>query len=428
MRSKEPNCEERGGKMMEVLSKRARKEQRWKERAARSERHDYVVYLESESRRSQVARDPNLAGRAQPYHSDVRVISYTERDARSRSGWEDARFRRTIPYQVGAGVSAPTTKTGRTMDNVLMQIKAANVWEKYRGQGVTIVVIDTGVDGSLPEFRKKNRRVGVTIPGGNHWIDPVGHGTMAAAIACGTAGDGARYNGVAPDAELLPVRLPVDHRGSADDIWLPYIYGELLRLRKDHVLDGPVVVSHSLAIDGCEPTYGDHERDGVVVAARRCIDAGMVFVFAAGNNHLRCSNQPAADVPSTIWALSSYDPIISVGTVDWDGSNQVPGRDHASSSRGKGEWATSTSKPDVVAPTYGEVRYGTEYKDMDCWRTSGAAPQAAGLAALILSKNSSLSPGDVQAIITSSTTPLKGSRPCVGNGMINCEQAIARTP
>jgi len=415
---------------MEVLSKRASKERRWRERAARRQRNDYVIYAESEQRRKQLARDPNLTGRPQPEeHADVRIGSYTEREVRSRAGWQDARFRRAISYRAGTQSTEPPQVSGRTMDDVLDKIGAKKVWPKYRGQGVTIVVIDTGVNGDLPEFRTKRRDVRVTMPGGNHWIDPMGHGTMAAAIACGVRGHGARYDGVAPDAELVPVRVPVDHRQSFDDVWLPYIYGDLLRLQRDKVISGRIVISHSIAVEGCEATYADHERDGVVAAVRRCIDAGMVFVFAAGNNHIRCAHAATADAPSTIWALSSYDPIISVGTVDWTDSNQTAGRDHASSSRGKGEWASATSKPDVVAPTYGDVRYGNDYSDRHWWGTSGAAAQVAGLAALMLSKNPSLSPADVQAIITANTTPLpKASRLCVGSGLINCEQAVARTP
>lgn len=154
----------------------------------------------------------------------------------------------------------------------------------------------------------------------------------------------------------------------------------------------------------------------------------IVVVFAAGNNHFDtlCNHDPTACSPDTIWAINSIDEVLTVGTVNADNRNdQGP---HANSSRGPGQWSQERPKPDVVAPTYGEVVWGNGYQIMEWWATSGACPQVAGLAALILSVNPGLSPARTGQIIRYAATPLNAPPECVGAGLIDCEAAVAQTP
>jgi serine protease AprX len=103
--------------------------------------------------------------------------------------------------------------------------------------------------------------------------------------------------------------------------------------------------------------------------------------------------------PNSIWGPNSHDEIVSVGTVNRELTNCDPTTPHVSSSRGPGEWAVKTTKPDCVAPTYGEVVWGTSTRRMRWWGTSGACPQVAGAAALILSIAPGLAPWNVGEII-----------------------------
>ena len=150
-------------------------------------------------------------------------------------------------------------------------------------------------------------------------------------------------------------------------------------------------------------------------------------MYAAGNNHgsAACRFPETDDHPNTIWAVNSIDEVITVGTVDWDEGNQRAGSEHANSRRGPGQWSTRADKPDVVAPTYGEVAWGGRYERMEWWGTSGACPQVAGLAALLRSRNPDLTPDEIREVIRSSARELPGKpQHCVGAGIIDCAEAI----
>ncbi len=328
------------------------------------------------------------------------------------SDWWRRQIGRPIPL-------VPPVWHSKTQTDVMTHIKAPNAWTHSRGEGVTIAVVDTGTDGSMPEF--PNRSSNSYAPSfATPWDDTVGHGTMCAAIACGNNGSGGRYNGVAPDATLLTARSTL----LSTDLYL--IYQHLLRLKRAGEFNKGIVVSNSYGLYTCAPpTYSPgHPYMDLI---KKCVEEGMVFVFAAGDNHAfgLCGHPEADDHPNTIWAVNSIDEVITVGTVDWNESNDITGGEHANSSRGHGQWSTRQDKPDVVAPTYGEVVWGGGYQRMEWWGTSGACPQVAGLAALLLSEDPSLTPDQIRGIIRSSARKLLGKSPrCVGDGIIDCEAAL----
>jgi subtilisin family serine protease len=256
---------------------------------------------------------------------------------------------------------------------------------------------------------------------GKHWKDTKGHGSMCAVIAGGSAGGGARSDGVAPEATILAARSTL----LASDIYT--IYDGLIDAKANGTIPGPLVISNSYGLYRCDPPPGlpkDHPYLDIVLAA---VDAGIPVVFAAGNNHhdVKCNHDPTAAGPNTIWAVNSHDRILSVGTVDKNLSNQDPANPHVNSSRGPGQWAEVHQKPDCVAPTFGEVAWGCDYRSMAWWGTSGACPQVAGLAALLLAVNASLTPAEVGDIIRSTCRALSAPRTCVGAGLIDCAAAVA---
>jgi serine protease AprX len=245
---------------------------------------------------------------------------------------------------------------------------------------------------------------------------------MTGAIAAGTTASGGRYNGVAPDSPIIACKT------SFDDTELYQIYDYLIQL-VDSKQIGRLVVSNSYGSYICAPppVTRDDPFPSIVSLA---VSKGVVVVFAAGNNHVVvCGNDPTQCTPNTIWGANSMDEILSVGTVNRNNRmDQPPAQPgdycHRDSSRGPGQLASATTKPDCVAPTYGEVMWGCGYSAMEWWGTSGAAPQVAGLAALILSKNSSLTPSQVQTIIKGSCVNIGLAATCAGAGLIDCVAAV----
>ena len=106
---------------------------------------------------------------------------------------------------------------GRTVD---AHARVVEAWKHTRGKGVTIAVIDDGVDTDHPEFagrgkvvhpRDVSRGLDSALP--QRWNDD--HGTACAGVACANGTRGAA--GVAPGARLLPIRFEADVLGAQSE-------------------------------------------------------------------------------------------------------------------------------------------------------------------------------------------------------------------
>ncbi|MEV8117204.1 S8 family serine peptidase [Streptomyces xiamenensis] len=86
-------------------------------------------------------------------------------------------------------------------------LRAEEMWEHTTGEGITVAVLDTGVDPTLPELQGQVLEGADFTAGaeGAH-VDTDGHGTHMASLIAGT-GEGNGIQGLAPDAKILPVRI-----------------------------------------------------------------------------------------------------------------------------------------------------------------------------------------------------------------------------
>lgn len=161
----------------------------------------------------------------------------------------------------------------------LSQIGAPAAWQTATGAGVTIGVVDTGVDTGHPDLAGKVVATATCLGAPCHdggGQDDNGHGTIVSGIAAAVTGNGRGIAGVAPDASLVVAKvLDAGGSGRVDDI------NAGIRWVVDH---GARVVNLSLG----DPDFlltsllGTPLRPGIEYAWAR----GAVPVLAAGNYHL----------------------------------------------------------------------------------------------------------------------------------------------
>jgi type VII secretion-associated serine protease mycosin len=113
---------------------------------------------------------------------------------------------------VGAATTSAHADSTRSQQWFLDAMQAESMWKTSTGEGVTVAVVDTGVDPSNPDLQ------GRIVPGkdlapdesGDETTDRNGHGTGMAGLIAGTGayGGGKGSYGLAPGAKIMPIRLP----------------------------------------------------------------------------------------------------------------------------------------------------------------------------------------------------------------------------
>ncbi|HEY8449415.1 MAG TPA: S8 family peptidase, partial [Bacillota bacterium] len=244
------------------------------------------------------------------------------------------------------------------LDVAAPSVGADRVWQQGgSGRGVTVAIVDTGIHPHEDFLQPEPRIVGFRdfVRGRSRAYDDNGHGTHVAGIVAGSgARSGGRYRGIAPEANLVAVKV-LDRFGfgsmSTVIAGIQWVVEQRARL-------GIRVLSLSL---GAAAT-GGYEDDPVAQAAGAAWQAGIVVCAAAGNDG------PEA---GTIASPGIHPSVITVGATDDRGSPDR-GDDGVASFSSRGPTPDGLMKPDLVAP-------GTEI----------TAPQAPGsqLAKQLGSKN-----------------------------------------
>ncbi len=269
-------------------------------------------------------------------------------------------------------------------------------WPVTRGAGVTVAVIDTGVEGSHQDL------VGSVVagedladdqasvdPASTGMVDPDGHGTHVAGVIAAHANNGIGVTGAAPLARIMPVRvLDANGTGVASNVADGIIWAA------DH---GARVMNLSL---------GGGPSDGMEEAIQYANSKGAVVVAAGGNSYQQ-GNQPTYP--------AAYPEAIAVAAVDENLNRAV--------------FSNTGSYIDLAAPgvdvlsTYGGSK-PNDYEWMD--GTSMATPFVAAAAALLIAENSSLSAGRVAQILETTATDLgaPGRDDWYGYGLVNPRAAV----
>lgn len=336
---------------------------------------------------------------------------------------EEAQKLRDRGYKI-----SPNQRVKAVLSESVPLIGADKVWQltdkngkNITGQGVSVAVIDTGVDYTHPDL---GGCLGPTckVKGGYDSIhddadpmDDMGHGTHVAAIA---AGNGS-LKGVAPGATIFAYKV-LDQLGSGTFATVIAGIERALDPNQDGDLsDAADVMNLSLGGVG-DP---DDVLSQAVDAASR---AGSVVVVAAGNQgpSLQSIGSPGtAREAITVGATDNKDKLAHF------------------SSRGPVVWNNqSLMKPDIVAPGVSicAAQWDAWLSQLRCRDqqhialsgTSMAAPHVAGVAALIKQKNPLWTPEEIKAALRMSARHINRGPVTQGYGRIDAIQAIrsARPP
>jgi len=307
------------------------------------------------------------------------------------------------------------------------EINAYEAWDLgYTGEGVTVAVIDTGINYTHPDFggcttQEFLDRDCEKVIGGWDFVnddpdpyDDHSHGTQSASVVAANGG----VKGVAPDAKLLVYKAGDETGGFGSPT--------VLLAAEQALLDGADVMTLS-AGGGSSSPYGSIQQSLDNVVAQ-----GVIFTVGAGNQGNNGLN--------SITSFGSAFKGIAVGSYDSRQTNPI----RSYSSKGTGFWVFIDNndiprwgyygKPDVVAP--GEdictAYYKTDVNVPECPTgqygtysgTSAATPVVAGMAALILQKNPTWTPEQVKSAIRNTATDLNEDYRVQGMGLVNAQAAI----
>ncbi|WP_249714711.1 type VII secretion-associated serine protease mycosin [Rhizomonospora bruguierae] len=270
-------------------------------------------------------------------------------------------------------------------------------WPLATGSGVTVAVLDSGVDGGHPQLAGRVLRGRDFLNPGNGPGDRdcAGHGTAVASIIAAQAATDTGFHGVAPGVKILPVI--VSERGGDDDGngggVTPARFGEALRWAVDNGAD---VVNMSLSFARDNPP--------IRAAVEYALSRNVVLVAAAGNNG---NNGNPTPYPA------AYDGVLGVGAVDEIGL--------VLADSGHGSFV------DIAAPG-GNVTAATPQRGHAAWSgTSFATPFVAGAAALVRQKNRDLTARQLADRLTATASPAPAGKhsPYYGEGVIDPYRAVA---
>ncbi|WP_232828314.1 S8 family peptidase [Kribbella monticola] len=296
-----------------------------------------------------------------------------------------------------------------TLDQSVPQIGAPAAWQAgFTGTGVSVAVLDTGIDASHPDLATQvvGAKNFTDDPAGDHY----GHGTHVASTIAGTgAASNGRYKGVAPGAKLYDGKVCDDTGDCQDSAILAGMEWAATEVKAK-------VVNLSL---GREDTAAIDPLEEAV--ERLTSQTGTLFVVAAGNN---------GPGEGTIDSPGSADAALTVGAVDKD--NRLA--DFSSRGPRVGDGAV---KPDISAPGVSIVAakakdsvigepVGDDYLRLG--GTSMATPHVAGSAAILAQEHPDWKAAELKGVLMGSARPAAGQTAFEqGAGRVDVAKGITQT-
>lgn len=307
---------------------------------------------------------------------------------------------------------------------VTLGARAVNQLFNYKGEGVGVAVIDSGVASWHDDLTYQGNNSKVKVVNGQRVVqfvdfvngrtaayDDYGHGTHVAGIIAGNGYDslGARA-GIAPAADIISLKA-LDANGGG---YISNVISALDWVATNHSTYNIRVVNVSIGA----PVTESYWTDPLALASKQVVDAGVVVVAAAGNLGI-----------NPITGVTQYGAITAPGNAPWvltvgadsDMGTITRADDTMASYSSRGPTAIDYgAKPDVVAPGTGIVSLAaagstmyTSYPQfllagalltahkpyLSLTGTSMAAPMVTGTIALMMQANPGLTPNLAKAIV-----------------------------
>jgi membrane-anchored mycosin MYCP len=269
-------------------------------------------------------------------------------------------------------------------------LRFASVWNRTRGGGVTVAVVDSGVDAN-PQFGDRvipgPDLVAGTKPGIPPGADCVGHGTAVASIIAAAPVPGISFTGVAPAARILSVKI------SGTDTFPTSAAPQGIM---DAVQFGAGVINLALATTDDVPAL----RNAVEYALRH----NVVVVAAAGNDLEKGGTGP--------FYPASYPGVLAVGAAAPGGALASFSDRHTPVAVTAPGVNLTTAYPGTFPEAYAPGQSGTSF----------ASAFVAGVVALVRSAHPELNPAQVVARIEATARGPAG--PGSGHGLVDPVRAV----
>ncbi|NEE04665.1 S8 family serine peptidase [Phytoactinopolyspora halotolerans] len=286
-----------------------------------------------------------------------------------------------------------------SLDTSVPQIGAPTAWDAgLDGSGTTIAILDTGIDDTHPDL---TGRVAAArnFSDARDTVDRFGHGTHVASIA---AGNGERYRGVAPGAQLLNGKV-LDDEGWGNE-------SDIVAAMQWAVDQGADVVN--LSLGGEDTPDVDPVEQAIEYLSEQ---TGTLFVVAAGN---------FGPYAHSVDSPGSAPSALTVGAVDK--------RDVIAEFSARGAAADGSLKPDVTAPGV-EITAARAVQSEGSGSyiaydgTSMATPHVAGAAAILAQQHPDWDGEQIKAVLAASATPGEVSSYAQGAGRVDVARAVEQT-
>lgn len=275
----------------------------------------------------------------------------------------------------------PDAEVKAMLTDTVDYIGASQIHGIATGSGITIAIIDSGVDYNHPDLADGYIGGDDFVNEDDDPMDDYGHGTHVAGIAAGNMG-------VAPDSLILAYKVLNDEgKGSSSKV---------IEAIEKAIDEGADIINLSIGAE-----KGDSD-DPLSKAVNEAVDQGIVVTVPAGNAGV---NEAGEEAFMSITSPGTAEKAITVGSIDKDYNLS------SFSSRGPVIGDLYLVKPEIV--TFGREicsssvagtgagECPTDRSGVHIYKkgTSMASPHVAGAAALLLELNSNLTPEEIKALI-----------------------------